>query len=120
MPHETKDVPLLPIYHHISRSSSPTPSSPTHPPPLYSLYRAPTPFPAVAASHSAKRKSLDPSPKDRSRNRRKASICIAVAVVVLLVLPLSVFGGILHATRRNAECMEGNTGFLEGAGGCGT
>jgi hypothetical protein len=74
----------------------------------------------VPTSRSIKRKSLDPSPKDRSRNRRKAFICIAVAVVVLLVLPLSVFGGILHASRRNAECMQNNTGFLEGADGCGT
>jgi hypothetical protein len=114
------DTAQLPLYHPISRSSSPTPSSPTHPPPLYSLHHTPTSSSNVPTSRSIKRKSLDPSPKDRSRNRRNAFICIAVAVVVLLVLPLSVFGGILHATRQNVKCMEDITEFSDEVDGCGT
>jgi hypothetical protein len=105
----------LPFYHSglHSRSSSPTPSTPTHPPPLYSSLQSST-FPT---SSTAGRKSLSPPPKDRNWNRRKAIICILVGVVLLLVIPLAIFGGVLHATRNEKqECA--NEGALDEVTGC--
>jgi len=120
--------PKLPL-HDTSRSSSPSPTfTPTtlaHPPPLYSPHHLPTSstsstFP-ILSSQSIIRKSLDPSPRDRTWNRRKAFICIAVGVVVLLVIPLTVFAGILHATREGkGNCRDGNETVLDGVRVCET
>ncbi|PMD17167.1 hypothetical protein NA56DRAFT_648900 [Hyaloscypha hepaticicola] len=112
---ETKDLPLLPLYHSIShsRTSSPTPSAPSDPPPLYSSLQS-SPF---QLSSNAGRKSISPPPKDRNWNRRKAIICIVVGVILLLVVPLAIFGGVLLATR-NEEQQCANEGVWDGATAC--